>query len=87
MAQINLMELPAFSITALLLALFVAGATKGLIGVGMPIVAVPILTLVVDLPVVVGLLSIPLIITKMPPRPSKAIARWLCCGQRRFSAD
>lgn len=66
MAQINLIELPVFSITALLLALFVAGATKGLIGVGMPIVAVPILTLVVDLPVVVGLLSIPLIITNVP---------------------
>jgi uncharacterized membrane protein YfcA len=62
----DLIDLPAFSIVALLIGLFAAGATKGLIGVGMPIVAVPILTLIVELPIVVGLLSIPLIITNVP---------------------
>jgi uncharacterized membrane protein YfcA len=64
--HIDLIDLPTVSVVALLIGLFVAGATKGLIGVGMPIVAVPILTLVVDLPIVVGLLSIPLIITNVP---------------------
>jgi uncharacterized protein len=66
MAHVSLIDLPTASMTALLLALFAAGATKGLIGVGMPIVAVPILSLVVDLPVAVALLSISLIVTNVP---------------------
>lgn len=66
MAHASLIDLPAASMATLLLALFIAGATKGLIGVGMPIVAVPILSLVVDLPVAVVLLSIPLIVTNVP---------------------
>jgi len=65
-AHVNLVDLPAFSLVALLGALFVAGAAKGLLGVGMPIVAVPILTLMVDLPIVVILLFIPLIVTNVP---------------------
>ncbi len=46
--------------------LAVAGMTKGLIGVGMPIVAVPLLSLVIDLPATVALLSIPMLITNIP---------------------
>jgi uncharacterized membrane protein YfcA len=66
MTHIDLINLPLASLIAIVVALFVAGTTKGLIGVGMPIVAVPLLSLVVDLPIVVGLLSIPLIITNIP---------------------
>jgi uncharacterized membrane protein YfcA len=66
MTHIDLVHLPLVSLIAILVALFIAGTTKGLIGVGMPIAAVPLLSLVVDLPIVVGLLSIPLIITNIP---------------------
>jgi uncharacterized membrane protein YfcA len=66
MTSINLHELSLVAFVAISATLFVAGSTKGLIGVGMPIVAVPLLTLVVDLRVVVSLLSIPLIITNIP---------------------
>jgi uncharacterized protein len=66
MANIGLFHLSLVAFAAITAALFVAGTTKGLIGVGMPIVAVPLLTLVVDLRVVVALLSIPLIITNIP---------------------
>lgn len=66
MTHIDIVHLPAVSLLAILIVLFIAGTTKGLIGVGMPIVAVPMLCLIVDLPIVVGLLSIPLIITNIP---------------------
>lgn len=66
MTHIDIVHLPAVSLIAILIVLFIAGTTKGLIGVGMPIVAVPMLCLIVDLPIVVGLLSIPLIITNIP---------------------
>ena len=66
MGQIDVTHLPYISLLAVLLALFAAGTTKGLIGIGMPIVAVPLLNIVVDLRVTVALLSIPLIITNVP---------------------
>ena len=46
---------------ALMLALVTAGAAKGLIGVGMPIVAMPLVSHIIDLPAAVALLSIPLV--------------------------
>lgn len=49
----------------LILALVAAGAAKGLIGVGMPIVAMPLLSQFVDLPAAVALLSIPLVLSNM----------------------
>jgi uncharacterized membrane protein YfcA len=49
MGQIDVTHLPYISLLAVLLALFAAGTTKGLIGIGMPIVAVPLLNIVVDL--------------------------------------
>ena len=66
MTHIDLMHLPLISLAAVLAALFVAGMTKGLLGIGMPIIAVPLLNLVVDLRVTVALLAIPLIITNIP---------------------
>ena len=59
-------RLSLLSTVAVLLALFAAGSTKGLLGIGMPIVAVPLLNLIVDLRVTVVLLAIPLIITNIP---------------------
>jgi uncharacterized membrane protein YfcA len=59
-------HLSLLSTVAVLLALFAAGSTKGLLGIGMPIVAVPLLNLIVDLRVTVVLLAIPLIITNIP---------------------
>jgi uncharacterized membrane protein YfcA len=50
---------------ALLLALVTAGAAKGLIGVGMPIVAMPLVSHIIDLPAAVALLSIPLVLSNV----------------------
>jgi uncharacterized membrane protein YfcA len=61
-----LLHLSVASLLALVGCLVIAGATKGLIGIGMPIVAVPLLNLVVDLPATVALLSIPLVISNIP---------------------
>lgn len=66
MTHIDLMQLPLISLVAVLIALVVAGMTKGLLGIGMPIIAVPLLNLIVDLRVTVALLAIPLIITNIP---------------------
>ena len=49
----------------LLLALVAAGAAKGLIGVGMPIVAMPLVSHFIDLPAAVALLSVPLILSNL----------------------
>jgi len=64
--HIDVMHMPSALLVAILMALFVAGTTKGLLGIGMPIVAVPLLNLIVDLRVTVILLAIPLIITNIP---------------------
>jgi len=66
MAHIDLINMPMISVVGLCLMLLVAGTTKGLIGIGMPIVAVPLLNLIVDLPATVAILSIPLIISNIP---------------------
>ncbi|MBI2736346.1 MAG: sulfite exporter TauE/SafE family protein [Rhodospirillales bacterium] len=50
---------------ALMLALVTAGAAKGLIGVGMPIVAMPLVSHIMDLPAAVALLSIPLVLSNL----------------------
>ncbi|MGD9884655.1 MAG: TSUP family transporter [Geminicoccaceae bacterium] len=50
---------------ALFLALVTAGAAKGLIGVGTPIVAMPLVSHIIDLPAAVALLSIPLVLSNL----------------------
>src|SRR6266545_1252493 len=50
----------------LLLGLVVAGFIKGTIGVGMPIVALPLLSLFVDVRAAVMMLSMPLILSNIP---------------------
>jgi hypothetical protein len=50
---------------ALMPALVAAGAAKGLIGVGMPIVAMPLVSHIIDVSAAVALLSIPLVLSNL----------------------
>jgi len=61
----NVAQLTLAGGLALLLALVTAGAAKGLIGVGMPIVAMPLVSHIIDLPAAVALLSIPLVLSNL----------------------
>jgi uncharacterized membrane protein YfcA len=61
----NVAQLTLGGGVALLLALVAAGAAKGLIGVGMPIVAMPLVSHIIDLPAAVALLSIPLVLSNL----------------------
>jgi uncharacterized protein len=87
MVSVDLFHLSIVSVAAICAMLLIAGATKGLIGIGMPIVALPLLNQVVDLPVAVAILSIPLIISNIPQaltgdKPSVVLNRLLplLCG-------
>jgi uncharacterized protein len=57
---------PASIIAAVVCSLIVAGLLKGVIGVGMPIVALPLLSLFVDIKSAAMLLSMPLILSNLP---------------------
>jgi uncharacterized protein len=50
----------------LILSLIVAGAIKGIIGVGMPTIAIPLVTMFIDVKAAVMLLSMPLILSNIP---------------------
>jgi uncharacterized membrane protein YfcA len=53
-------------IAAVVCSLIVAGLLKGIIGVGMPVVALPLLSLFIDIKSAVMLLSMPLIFSNVP---------------------
>ena len=53
-------------IALLAVSLVIAGLVKGLIGVGMPIVAFPMLSMLVDVQTAVMLLSVPLVLSNIP---------------------
>jgi uncharacterized membrane protein YfcA len=53
-------------VVLLAVSLVIAGLAKGVIGVGMPIVAFPMLSLLVDVPIAVMLLSVPLVLSNIP---------------------
>ena len=57
---------PASVIAAVVCSLIVAGLLKGIIGVGMPIVALPLLSLFIDVKSAVMLLSMPLVFSNVP---------------------
>ena len=57
---------PASIIAAVLCSLIVAGLLKGIIGVGMPVVALPLLSLFIDVKSAAMLLSMPLILSNLP---------------------
>jgi len=53
-------------IALLTVSLVIAGLVKGVIGVGMPVVAFPLLSMLVDVPTAVMLLSVPLVLSNIP---------------------
>jgi hypothetical protein len=53
-------------IAAVVCSLIVAGLLKGIIGVGMPVVALPLLSLFIDIKSAALLLSMPLIFSNVP---------------------
>src|SRR4051794_10018425 len=53
-------------IAAVVCSLIVAGLLKGMIGVGMPVVALPLLSLFIDIKSAAMLLSMPLILSNLP---------------------
>jgi uncharacterized membrane protein YfcA len=57
---------PASIMAAVVCSLIVAGLLKGIIGVGMPIVALPLLSLFIDIKSAAMLLSMPLIFSNLP---------------------
>jgi len=57
---------PASIIAAVVCSLTVAGLLKGVIGIGMPIVALPLLSLFIDVKSAAMLLSMPLILSNLP---------------------
>src|SRR6266576_466042 len=56
----------ASTIAAVVCSLIVAGLLKGIIGVGMPVVALPLLSLFIDIKSAAMLLSMPLIFSNLP---------------------
>ena len=53
-------------ITLVVVSLLIAGLLKGVIGVGMPVVAFPLLSMLVDVQTAVMLLSVPLVLSNIP---------------------
>jgi hypothetical protein len=63
----HIAETPTSSLIALMAAsLLIAGLVKGVIGVGMPVVAFPLLSMLVDMQTAVMLLSVPLVLSNIP---------------------
>ena len=65
MADFNVTGLPAVLVVTVAVILFAAGMTKGVLGIGLPIIAVPLLSAVVPLPSAVALLAIPIVVTNL----------------------
>jgi len=57
---------PIWLLLAIVGALIVAGMVKGTIGVGMPIVAFPLLASLIDVRAAVMMLTVPLILSNIP---------------------
>jgi len=66
MSQTILANASAWLVAGLAASLVVAGLVKGMIGVGMPIVAFPLISAFVDVRATVMLLAVPLILTNVP---------------------
>jgi uncharacterized protein len=64
-AHIAEAETPSL-IALLAFSLLIAGLLKGVIGVGMPVVAFPLLSMLVDVQTAVMLLSVPLVVSNIP---------------------
>jgi uncharacterized protein len=60
-----LLQLSGMAWCGLLLVLLFGGSVKGSIGIGLPLLSVPLLTQFLDLPVAMGLLTVPLFATNV----------------------
>jgi uncharacterized protein len=58
-------NLPAVTVAGLFLVLVIGGSSKGALGIGLPLLSVPLSAQFLDLPVVVGLLTVPMIATNI----------------------
>jgi uncharacterized protein len=61
----GLTDLSPFVLLVVTAILFAAGITKGMIGIGLPTVAIPLLSLVMPLPTAVAALAIPVFVTNL----------------------
>ena len=57
---------PSWLLSAIVGSLVIAGLLKGVIGVGMPIIALPLLSMLIDVRASVMLLSVPLVLSNIP---------------------
>jgi uncharacterized protein len=57
---------PHWLLIAIIGSLIIAGLLKGVIGVGMPIIALPLLSMLIDVRASVMLLSVPLVLSNIP---------------------
>ena len=53
------------AVAGLVAAFIIGGTAKGTLGIGLPLVAVPLTAQFLDLPVVIGLLSVPMLATNI----------------------
>lgn len=60
-----ILALPLPALVGLLMAFVLGGVVKGIIGIGLPLVLMPLTTQFLDVPVAVGLLSVPMIATNI----------------------
>ncbi len=58
-------NLPLLSVAGLFLILVIGGSVKGALGIGLPLVSVPLAAQFLDLPVVIALLTVPMITTNI----------------------
>jgi uncharacterized membrane protein YfcA len=60
-----LLDLPLLAALGLLLVLVLGGSAKGALGIGLPLVSVPLTAQFLHLPVVIGLLTVPMVATNI----------------------
>lgn len=59
------LALPIPALVGLLSAFLLGGIVKGVVGIGLPLVLVPLVTQFLDVPVSIGLLTVPMIVTNI----------------------
>jgi uncharacterized protein len=61
----TILDLPILAAMGLFAVLVLGGAAKGALGIGLPLVSVPLTAQFLDLPVVIGLLTVPMVTTNI----------------------
>src|SRR5712691_1396319 len=60
-----ILALSPLAVAGLVAAFIICGTAKGALGIGLPLVSVPLTAQFLDLPVVIGLLSVPMLATNI----------------------